>query len=124
MKTESKNKTVAPAEKKKGGRKRLEPWQKRSEKIYVKLSPGEKALLESKADECGIPVATLAYRAVMRLKIVPRITDEERRDLRDITGMANNVNQLAHTGNVGVSVKPQMTQFLRWVGSIISKYKL
>lgn len=124
MNAENTKNTVRSRMKKKGGRKRLSPNDRRSEKIFVRLSPVEKKLIESRAEKCGVPVATLAYRAVMHLKITPRITEQEYRDIRSLTGMANNLNQLAHTGNIGVSVKTEVARFLRWVGEIISKYKV
>ena len=83
----------------KGGRppKRV----KRDIILRIRMQPAEIFLIRAKAKEAGMRASSWVRRAAKAAKIAPRWTPEEMELLRMMTGMANNLNQLARQANMG-----------------------
>lgn len=69
-----------------------------TERVTFRLSATEKKALEIKASERGIGLSHLCRLVMMRRRIPDR-SEETRRWLRDITGISNNLNQIARHMN-------------------------
>ena len=71
--------------------------------VKVRLTTTERFLIDNKAQQAGVRISDWFREAILKAKVVPRITTEDRRVLHMLAGMANNLNQLtklAHTGGV------------------------
>jgi hypothetical protein len=73
---------------------------KRNTSLVVRLTPTERLLIESKAKEAGMLPTVWFRQAAKRAKIIKRLTPEDMRILRVLTGMANNLNQLTHLAHI------------------------
>jgi len=82
---------------KKGGRptKRL----KRELRITARFSKLEHYILQQKAGKAGINVSEFLRQAAITAKVTARLTEEERNIIRQLIGMANNLNQMAKVAN-------------------------
>ncbi|MHA4809911.1 plasmid mobilization protein [Flavitalea flava] len=83
--------------KKKGGRppKKL----KRELRITARFSKLEHYILQQKAGKAGINVSEFLRQAAITCKVTARLTEEERNAIRQLIGMANNLNQMAKVAN-------------------------
>ena len=83
--------------KKKGGRptKKL----KRELRITARFSKLEHYILQQKAGKAGINVSEFLRQAAITAKVSARLTEEERHIIRQLIGMANNLNQMAKVAN-------------------------
>ncbi|QNK64111.1 plasmid mobilization relaxosome protein MobC [Pedobacter sp. PAMC26386] len=99
---------------------------KRASGIRVRLNAKERFLIESKARMAGMRISDWVRAAALKAKVVARITDEDRRILHLLAGMANNLNQLtklAHTnGIMSIVIKcdqllTEIDQTLRYLNS-------
>ena len=83
--------------KKKGGRptKKL----KRELRITARFSKLEHYILQQKAGKAGINVSEFLRQAAITVKVTARLTEEERHIIRQLIGMANNLNQMAKVAN-------------------------
>lgn len=83
--------------KKKGGRptKKL----KRELRITARFSKLEHYILQQKAGKAGINVSEFLRQAAITVKVTARLTEEERNIIRQLIGMANNLNQMAKVAN-------------------------
>src|SRR5688572_5741225 len=94
-------------ERKKGGRpaKRV----KRSLTLVVRVTETERLLVEGKAQEAGMSVSAWFRAAAKKAVVVARLTPQELATLRTLSGLANNLNQLARLahreGLLSVQVK-------------------
>ncbi|MDE6234486.1 MAG: MobC family plasmid mobilization relaxosome protein [Muribaculaceae bacterium] len=70
-----------------------------SERITFRLSPIERKSLDEKAKERGLKLSLLCRLIVMRRKIPDR-SPQTLQWLRDLVGMQNNLNQIAHHLNI------------------------
>lgn len=82
-----------------GRRKTTKPEENLSERITFRLSPIERKVLEEKAKQRGLKLSLLCRLIIMRRKI-PDHSPETRQWLRDLIGIQNNLNQIAHHLNV------------------------
>ena len=80
-------------EKKKGGRpvKRV----KRSCTLVVRVTETERLLVAGKAQEAGLSLSAWFRAAAKKAVVTARLRPEELATLRMLSGMANNLNQLA-----------------------------
>ena len=86
--------TLENQKKHKGGRpvKRI----KRCNDIRVRVTNTERILIEHKAKEARMSLSEWFRQAAKRAKVVARLSPEDLRHLRMLTGMANNLNQTTH----------------------------
>ena len=99
--SEKKGKEVPAASrpKHKGGRPKLVV--KREREMKIRLSNKEEFYIKTKAKQAGMQTSTWFRAAAQNAKIVPRLSVDDRSLLHMLTGMANNLNQLAKQANMG-----------------------
>ena len=83
--------------KKKSGRptKKL----KRELRITARFSKLEHYILQQKSGQAGINISEFLRQAAVTAKVTARLTEEERHIIRQLIGMANNLNQMAKIAN-------------------------
>lgn len=85
--------------KNKGGRPKAKV---RREKILrIRISTSELFIIRSKARDAGMRVSTWIRQTSRSAQIIPRWTAEQMQLLRVLSGIANNLNQLARQANSG-----------------------
>lgn len=67
---------------------------KKDSLLMVRLTPTELMLIQGKAREAGLKVSEWFRQAARTAAIVPRLSAVEMGWLRDLSGLANNLNQL------------------------------
>lgn len=95
----------------------------RGERIIFRLSAEEKAGLTEKAARRGLTLSRYCRDAAMRRNI-PDHSPETRQYLRDLTGMANNLNQLARHVNTIRGVDAWALDALRFLADEVRNAKL
>ena len=103
-------------------RKPNNPEENMTERITFRLTSAEKNQLTLKAQERGLKLSLLCRLIVMRRKI-PDHTPQTRRWLRDLVGMQNNINQLAHYANTIKGIDDWVLDALRFIISEVNKAK-
>jgi len=98
MKTEQ-MKSTGQERKSRGGRPKLKV--KRDKVLRIRMSATELFLIRSKAREARMHVSTWIRRAARSARIAPRWSPEQVQLLRMLSGIANNLNQLAKQANSG-----------------------
>ena len=86
---------------------------KRPIKISVRLSETEAARLDALASECGSKKEPPIRRLIMGVEIKPRPTEGQLRLVREISGIANNINQITRLANTVKSVSPTQVEELQ-----------
>ena len=83
---------------------------KRNNRIFVRLSDEEYDLIKSRIQKTGL--SKEAYLRSLLLGSIPREKPDERfyAMIKDIAGIANNVNQLARKANAFGSIHSRMLQ--------------
>ena len=76
-------------------RKPNNPEENMTERITFRLTPAEKNQLAMKAKERGLKLSLLCRLIVMR-RVIPDHSPQTLHWLRDLAGMKNNLNQIAH----------------------------
>ena len=82
-----------------GGRPAKEPAEKKGFKITVKMAMDEYGTLKSRAQEAGINQSEYIRQCIQASLVKQRITPELMNYIRQLSGMANNINQIAHKAN-------------------------
>lgn len=86
---------------KKGGRPRKAAAEKLNYKLTVKLCTKDYFSLKAKAGTAGMRPTEFARAAIAGSRITPRFTVQQAGWIRDLSGMCNNLNQLARQSNAG-----------------------
>ena len=81
--------------KKPGGRPKLASYQKRTRCFRVMFNEND-FYIQSKAEQAGLSVNEFCHQAAMDCQVSQRISPELVSAIRDLSGIANNVNQIAH----------------------------
>lgn len=97
--TTIKTKAVSRKGKNKGGRPKAKVT--RDKILRIRMSASELFLIRSKARDAGMRVSTWIRQASRSARIMPRWSTEQMQLLRMLSGMANNLNQLAKQANSG-----------------------
>ncbi|GHT30627.1 mobilization protein [Bacteroidia bacterium] len=84
---------------KKGGRPKISPAEKLKYKIPVRLCTEDFYNLQAKAKAAGMTKTELARRAITGCTIHQRLTPEQMDYIRKLSGMGNNLNQIARKAN-------------------------
>lgn len=103
-------------------RKPNNPEENMTERITFRLTSAEKNQLTLKAQERGLKLSLLCRLIVMRRKI-PDHSHQTRRWLRDLVGMQNNINQMAHYANTIKGIDDWVLDALRFIISEVNKAK-
>ena len=83
------------------GRPKLPLTEKKNYKVTVKLATLEYFQLKSKAKEVGMNLSLFIRNALQGCEIRQRFSAEQLRYILQLTGMANNLNQIARKANAG-----------------------
>lgn len=78
-----------------GGRPTKELGEKRSYMVSIKLDTREYYSLKAKADSAGISRSKYVRQSITGSIIRPRLTPELNDYIRKLSGMGNNLNQIA-----------------------------
>jgi hypothetical protein len=84
---------------KKGGRPKLAPAEKLKYRIPVRLCTKDFYALKAKATQAGMTCAEVARLAITGCQIRQRLTTEQMDCIRKLSGMGNNLNQIARKAN-------------------------
>jgi len=84
---------------KKGGRPKLNSAEKLKYRIAVNLCTKDFFDLKAKATQAGITCAETARLAITNCQIWQRLTSEQMDCIRKLSGMGNNLNQIARRAN-------------------------
>ena len=91
-------------QKNKGGRPIKTLSEKRKYQVLLRLNTMEYYTLLGKAREASITRTEFLRRLITKAEVKARITPEEMQLIRTVSGMANNLNQIAHRLNAfGIS---------------------
>lgn len=82
-----------------GGRPTKELGEKRLYMVCVKMDSREYFSLKTKAKSAGISRSDLVRQCIAGSKICPRLTPELNDYIRKLSGMGNNLNQIARRAN-------------------------
>ncbi len=112
-------------EKKLGGRPKLANYQKRTKCFRVMFTENDYIYIQSKAEQAGLSVNEFCHQAAMDCQVCQRISPEMASAIRDLSGIANNVNQIAHQMHTyGLeAVKQQCFSIISEVSRIINQIK-
>ncbi len=83
----------------KNGRPTKSSSEKKSYLVTVKMSTGEYFSLKAKARSAGISRSEFLRRLIQSSIVKEALNKEHMNFIRQLCGMANNVNQLAHIAN-------------------------
>ncbi len=84
---------------KKSGRPTKKKGEKRSYKVCVKMDTREYISLKAKANSAGISRSEYVRQSLAESIIRPRLTPELNDYIRKLSGMGNNLNQIARKAN-------------------------
>ncbi|MCS3209443.1 MobC family plasmid mobilization relaxosome protein [Bacteroides stercoris] len=112
-------------EKKLGGRPKLANYQKRTKCFRVMFTENDYIYIQSKAQQAGLSVNEFCHQAAMGCEVGQRISPEIASAICDLSGIANNVNQIAHQVHIyGLeAVKQQCFSIISEVSRIITQVK-
>ena len=112
-------------EKKLGGRPKLANDQKRTKCFRVMFTENDYIYIQSKAQQAGLSVNEFCHQAAMGCEVGQRISPEMVSAIRDLSGIANNVSQIAHQMHIyGLeAVKQQCFSIISEVSRIITQVK-
>jgi len=85
---------------KKGGRPKLSPSEKLKYRIAINLCTKDFYALKAKASQAGMTYTELARLAITGCQIRQRLTTEQMDCIRKLSGMGNNLNQIAKRANI------------------------
>lgn len=86
------------------GRPRLAPGERMTDGVRVRMTAAERAAVEAKAAQAGLPVSELCRRAIFAVKVAaPSATrsDIPAGLLSELARIGNNLNQIAHAAHLG-----------------------
>ena len=108
-----------------GGRPKLASYQKRTKCFRVMFTENDYIYIQSKAEQAGLSVNEFCLQAAMDCQVCQRISPEVASTIRDLSSIANNVNQIAHQMHTyGLeSVKQQCFSIISEVSRIITQVK-
>ena len=105
-----------------GRRKHNNSDENLSERISFRLSPIERKSLEDKAKERGLKLSLLCRLIVMRRKIPDR-SPQTLQWFRDLVGMQNNLNHIAHHLNITKESDQWAIEAIRFIAEEVKKTK-
>lgn len=83
------------------GRPKLPLTEKKGYKVTVKFATAEYYSLKAKAKEAGMNLSLFIRNALQGAEVRERFSAEHLRYILQLTGMANNLNQIARKANAG-----------------------
>ena len=107
--------------KKPGGRPKLASYQKRTRCFRVMFNENDYIYIQSKAEQAGLSVNEFCHQAAMDCQVSQRISPELVSAIRDLSGIANNVNQMHIHGLE--AVKQHCVTIITEISRIIAQIK-
>lgn len=106
-----------------GGRPRLARYERRSHHHKVSYNDEEENIIQYKAEQAGKPDDIYLHEAGLDAVVQAHMSDENIEQLRDVCGMANNTNQIAHQANAGgiLSVRSKAEQLIVYLTELIRR---
>lgn len=99
---------------KRGGKPRKKLSEKRSYSVLLKLNTMEYLMLKTKANKAGINRNEFLKMLISESQVKARVTPEQMKGIKQLTGMANNINQIARRLNTyGVSTMSTELKLLK-----------
>jgi hypothetical protein len=83
----------------KNGRPTKSAAEKKSYKVNLKMATEEYYLLKSKARLANITLSEFIRQAIEKSEVRQRLSPEHLQYIRQLSGMANNINQIARQAN-------------------------
>ena len=116
---------ISMKEKKLGGRPKLASYQKRTKCFRVMFTENDYIYIQSKAEQAGMSVNEFCHQAAMGCEVTQRISPEMASAIRNVSGIANNVNQIAHQMHIhGLEVvKQHCITIITEISRIIAQIK-
>ena len=107
----------------KGGRPPKSASEKLKERLTVKMAAADYYALRGKARAAGLTWAEYARPALSRSVVRQRLTAEQMPLLRQLAGMANNLNQLARKANSAgyVQAAAECTALIEKIDTLIDQ---
>jgi len=90
---------IADKNKRKGGRPKKSVSQRKTRMIHIRVSELEYYAVKHRAELAQMTVSAYSHSAILESKIVEPVKKEDMELLRKLSGMGNNLNQLAHQAN-------------------------
>lgn len=81
------------------GRPKLSATEKKGYKVTVKFATAEYYSLKAKAKQAGMTISNFVREALNRSEVKERLNAGHLRHILQLTGMANNLNQIARRAN-------------------------
>jgi len=81
------------------GRPTKEPAEKKGYKVTIKMATEEYYSLKAKAQSAGVNRSEFIRLCIRSSVVKQHLTSEQMGYIRQLSGMANNVNQIAHKAN-------------------------
>lgn len=103
-------------------RKPNNPEENMTERITFRLTSAEKNQLAMKAQERGLKLSLLCRLIVMRRKIPDR-SPQTLQWLRELAGMKNNLNQIAHYAHTVKGCDDHVANALNFIASEMNRAK-
>lgn len=105
-----------------GRHKHNNPEDNLTERITFRLTPIERKTLETKAKERGLKLSLLCRLIIMRRKIPDR-SPQTLQWFRNLVGMQNNLNQIAHHLNITKESDQWAIEAIRFIADEVKKAK-
>ena len=105
----------------KGGRPKLEV--KRKKRITINCTGTDYRVAKSKAEKAGLSLSEYGMRAMMGKALPRKPSPELVGQLRQLTGMANNLNQIAKAANKGERLNLDMLNMLEEISQLIKEIR-
>ncbi|MBD5357678.1 MAG: MobC family plasmid mobilization relaxosome protein [Bacteroides sp.] len=105
-----------------GRRRYNNPEDNLTERITFRLSANERKSLEEKAKERGLKLSPLCRLIVMRRKIPDR-SPHTLQWFRELVGIQNNLNQIAHHLNITKEADKWAIEAIRFIADEVKKAK-
>ena len=104
-----------------GGRPKLARYERRSHHHKVSYNDEEENIIQYKAEQAGKPDDVYLHEAGLDAVVQAHMSDENIEQLRNVCGMANNTNQIAHQANAGglVSIRTKAEQLVVYLTELI-----
>ncbi|WP_298613224.1 plasmid mobilization relaxosome protein MobC [uncultured Odoribacter sp.] len=83
------------------GRPRLSATEKKGDKVTVKFATAEYYFLKSIVKKAGRTISLFVRKAIRQCEVKQCLNSIHLSYVSQLTGMANNLNQIAHKANVG-----------------------
>ena len=111
--------------KKPGGRPKLASYQKRTSCFRIMFNESDYIYIQSKAEQAGLSVNEFCHQAAMGCEWTQRSSPEKDAAIRDLSGIANKVNQIADQMHIhGLEgVKQQCISINTEISRIIAQIK-